>query len=139
MPQRYIIFAAGCIMSATFLGCTFTPSSSDIAGRYVGTHSAGEEQIFLTSNGTFRQLVRDTISAITNASTGTWSYDEKTGYVIFSKEFMQVLDGNRKYNPDYQTGSKGLVVLPVAKILGRFRLGSDERVLYKKTDVAVEK
>jgi len=45
---------------------------------------------------------------------------------------MLVLDGFRKFNPEYAHPKSGLVLEPAKKCFGRIVLGDAERVQYKK-------
>lgn len=109
-------------------------SQSELYGSYVADYNVAKEKVTLNKDGTFIQEVALKATAKVDIAKGTWSYDPKSGYVSFEQNFMVVLDGFRKLDPNYAHPKPGGVDYPVDKYLGRILLGAAEGVLYKKID-----
>ena len=105
---------------------------SELYGTYLADYDVAKEKLTLNKDGSFIQEV--TIKATSEVTTakGFWSYDHKTGYVSFEENFMLVIDGFRKFNPDYAHPKPGGVLEPADKYFGFILIGVNEGILYKK-------
>jgi len=108
------------------------PSQSELYGIYVADYDVGKERLTLDKDGTFKQEVTLKATSEVTVSKGTWTYNPKTGYVSFNENFMLVLNGFRKLNPNYAHPKPGGVSYPVDKYFGRISLGVAEGILYRK-------
>jgi hypothetical protein len=105
---------------------------SELYGTYIANYDVAKEKLTLDKDGAFKQEVTLKATSKVDASKGTWTYDPKTGYVSFNENFMLVLNGFRKLDPDYAHPKPGGVSQPATKYFGRVSLGSSEGILYKK-------
>ena len=117
---------------AFFLSACGRPkSASDLIGNYEADYDVAREKVTLNSDNTFVQEVTLKSTGKVDVSKGPWKYDPADGYVTL-ENFMAVLDGFRKLNPDYAHPKPGLTAEPADSYLGRIYIGTSEGVLYKK-------
>jgi len=116
-----------------FISCK-PGNQTELNGTYVADYAVAKEKLTLNKDGTFIQEVTLKKSLKVDLAKGTWMYDETTGYVIFNNNYMPVLDGFRKLNPDYNRPRRGQAFLPADKYFGYLLLGVAEGILYKKMD-----
>lgn len=120
------------LFMAFFLSACGKPkSASNLVGNYEADYDVAREKVTLNSDNTFVQEVTLKSTGKVDVSKGPWKYDPKDSYVTF-ENFMAVLDGFRKLNPNYAHPEPGLTSEPVDSYFGRIYIGSSEGVLYKK-------
>ena len=107
-------------------------NQSEFYSTYLADYNVAKEKLTLDRDGTFVQEVTLKATSKVDVAKGTWTYNTKSGYVTFNENFMGVLDGFRKLNPDYTHPKPGIVVQPVLRLFGRVQIGSNEGILYKK-------
>lgn len=122
------------IFMVLFMVSCKVKSQSDLFGTYVADYNVAKEELTLNKDGTFIQKVKLKAKSKVAIAKGKWTYDTKTGYVIFEENHMAVIDGFRKLNPDYEKPNPGPAFFPADKYFGRILLGSAEGVLYEKID-----
>jgi hypothetical protein len=132
LPVSGIIFLK---LLLAISGCSLSIEPPEIYGTYVADYDFAKEKLTLSRDGTFIQEITVKVTSKVDVARGTWTYDPKTGYGTFHENFMIVMDGFKRPQPDYTHPRPGLVVQPVEKFFGRIRIGSDEGILYKKIDV----
>lgn len=103
----------------------------DLFGTYEANYSVAREKIILHKDGSFVQEVTFKATSRVDITKGKWSYDDKTGYVRFIENYMNVLNGLGQLNPDYNQKLTS-ASLPALTYFGHIRVGSEEGVLYKK-------
>ncbi|HVP37149.1 MAG TPA: hypothetical protein VMT04_09165 [Terriglobales bacterium] len=113
--------------------CSCKPGPSELFGTYIADYDVAKEKLTLYHDGTFRQEVTLKATSEVTVSKGTWTYDPKSGYVSFNENFMVVLNGFGKFDPNYAHPEPG-VSYPVDKYFGCISLGVAEGILYKKVD-----
>lgn len=91
-----------------------------------------KEKLILKNDGTFMQKVALKATSKVDIAEGTWEYDPKLGYVIFGGNFMSVLDGYGKLNPNYDKRGLANAHLPANKYFGCILIGTAEGVMYRK-------
>lgn len=106
----------------------------ELPGTYVADYDVAKEKLTLKKDGTYVQEVTLKSNLKVDVSRGRWSYDHETQYVTFEDNFMFVLNGHGKLNPDYAQRKRRIFTVPAGLYFGRMRIGSSERVLYKKID-----
>jgi len=106
----------------------------ELPGTYVADYDVAKEKLTLNKDGTYIQEVTLKANSKVDVSRGRWSYDKETQYVTFYDNFMFVINGFQKLNPDYAHRKRGIVTVPAGLYFGRMRIGSSERVSYKKID-----
>jgi hypothetical protein len=104
---------------------------SELFGTYVANYSVAREKITLNEDGSFVQEVTFKATSKVDITKGKWSYDDKTGYVRFSENYMNVLNGLGQLNTDYSQELTS-ASLPAHTYFGYIVVGSEEGVLYKK-------
>ena len=109
-------------------------NQSEFYSTYLADYNVAKEKLTLNKDGTFVQEVTLKATSKIDIAKGKWSYNAETGYVTFYENFMIVLNGFRKLNPDYTHPKPGFVIIPAAKLFGNIELGTYERVLYKKIE-----
>jgi hypothetical protein len=107
---------------------------AELYGTYIADYDVAKEKIILNKDGTFIQEVTLKATFKIDVAKGRWSYDPTNGYVMFHENFMAVLNGFRKLNPDYNHPNTGIAFLPADKYFGCILLGVAEGVLYKKVN-----
>jgi hypothetical protein len=107
---------------------------SNLFGTYLADYDIAKERLTLNKDGTFVQEVTIKATSKIDKVNGKWTYDSKTGYLTFHDNFMLVLNGLRKFQPDYAQPKPGLVGYPVNVSFGKIRIGSNEGIIYKKID-----
>lgn len=125
-----MVSAALC--SLVLPACSSIKKEADLYGSYEADYEIAKEKLTLNHNGTF---VQDVVLKSTNkvdVAKGTWSYDGRRGYVTFNENFMCVVDGFGRLDPNYARPKAGSVDYPAYAHLGRVYLGSSEGVLYKR-------
>jgi len=129
--MKYVLF----LVMAFFLGaCSKPKSASDLVGNYEADYDVAREKVTLNNDNTFVQEVTLKSTGKVDVAKGTFTYYPRTGYVTFNENYMIVIDGFRKLNPDYVHPQPGLVSLPADTYFGRIYIGVSEGVLYKKFD-----
>lgn len=103
----------------------------DLFGTYVADYSVAREKITLNEDGSFVQEVTFKATSKVDTTKGKWRYDDKTGYVRFSENYMNVLNGLGQLNPEYSQKLTS-ASLPALTYFGYVVVGSEEGVLYKK-------
>lgn len=104
---------------------------TNLFGTYVADYSVAREKITLNENWSFVQEVTFKATSKVDITKGKWKYDDKTGYVRFIENYMNVLNGLGQLNLDYSQKLTS-ASLPALTYLGNVIVGSDEGVLYKK-------
>ena len=104
---------------------------TNLFGTYVADYSVAREKITLNGNWSFVQEVTFKATSKVDITKGKWKYDDKTGYVRFIENYMNVLNGLGQLNLDYSQKLTS-ASLPALTYLGNVIVGSDEGVLYKK-------
>lgn len=121
------------LLVLSVVACKLNDQSS-LYGTYFADYDVAREKLTLNKNGTFVQEVTLKATSKIDIAKGTWAYNTESGYVTFHGGLMGVLDGFRKFNPDYAHPTKsGSAVQPVLKLFGRIRIGSNEGILYRKS------
>jgi len=113
--------------------CSCSIAKDDVYGTYISEYNIAKEELTLNKDGTYVQKVTLSSTLKVNTANGFWTYNEKKKYVTFQNNFMLVLDGFGKLNPNYDNPKKGLVIVPIYFIFGNIEMGSHEGVLYKKS------
>ncbi len=106
----------------------------ELPGTYVADYDVAREKLVLNKDGTYIQEVTLKSNFKVDISRGRWSYDKETQYVSFKDNFMYVINGHGKLNPDYAHPKNGAASVPCGLYFGRMRTGSSVRVVYKKID-----
>lgn len=125
------LFAISLFVMSVILGCT-PNSRAELCGTYVAQYDVAREKLTLNEDGTFVQEVAFKSASKTDIAKGRWTYDSRAGYITFHENFMLVLDGFKKFKPNYAHPEPGIVVMSVEEVLGSIRIGSDEVILYEK-------
>jgi len=108
--------------------------SRELPGTYVADYDAAKEKLVLNKDGTYTQEVMLKSNSKVDVSRGTWTYNPENQYLSFDDNFMLVLNGFGKLNPEYAYRKLGGVSVPAHRSFGRMRIGSSKRVVYKKID-----
>jgi len=116
-----------------FVSCK-PKNQTELYGTYVADYDVAKEKLTLNKDGTFIQEVTLKKSLKVDLTEGKWSYNPETGYVNFKENFMLVLNGFRKLNPDYAHPKPGGVSEPADSYFGYIVIGVAEGILYKKTE-----
>ena len=106
----------------------------ELPGAYVADYDVAKEKLTLNRDGIYIQEVTLKSNSKVDVSKGTWTYNPNTQYVSFNENFMLVLNGFGKLNPDYAHPKPGGVSQPTTLYFGRMRIGSSEGIVYKKID-----
>ncbi len=110
-------------------------SVSKIYGNYIASHEFAKIELNINSDGTYDQKVTLIPSSKTDKVSGAWSYDNEVSRVRFDHNFMNVVDGLRRFDPNYaKPRESGLVSLPVYRWFFRIYIGSVEGTEYKKVN-----
>lgn len=110
------------------------PSKLELPGTYIADYEVAKEKLSLNKDGTYTQEVIRKSNSKVNVSKGTWTYNPETQYVSFNENFMVVLDGFGKLDPEYAHPKPGGVSLPAKIYFGRTRIGTSKGVIYKKLE-----
>jgi len=112
--------------------CSDHVSLDNLYGTYVADYKVASEQLTLNKDGTFLQKVTLKSNQKVDIAKGTWRYDLEMQGLVLDNNFLVVVDGLMRLNPDYLQPKKGIAILPPGVFFGNIRLGSSEGVLYKK-------
>lgn len=130
---RLLQIGAIFLLAMIIFGCK-PKKQAELYGTYIADYDIARERLILNKNGTYVQEVTLKSTSKFDVTKGTWTYDPKSGYVFFKENFMVVLDGFRKLNPNYAKPTSGSVAEPADKHIGSILLGAAEGILYKKID-----
>lgn len=120
-------------LAVGFLWETRVKSIGDFPGLYLAECKFATEELVLKGDGTFEQCVALKNTGKINIARGFWTFDTADSYVRFNENFMNVMDGFQKLNPNY-AGSVGDTVLPARWSCGKIQIGVAEGVVYTKTN-----
>jgi len=121
------------LLAVTLLGCR-PRDVSPVYGTYIADYPAATERLTLKPDGTFVQSVTLRPHGRTVTSTGHWSFDQPTGFVVFDSGYIEVLDVFSRPRPDFAQPLAGVVDMPVESCFGRLYIGSGRFVLYGKDE-----
>jgi len=130
MGSNFFKLCLSLILTWSLIACQLR-GKPDLFGTYMANYNVAREKITLNEDGTFIQEVTLKATSKVDITKGKWIYDDKTGYVWFSENYMQVLNGLGQLNPDYSQKLTS-AFLPARTYLGYVVVGSEEGVLYKK-------
>ena len=123
--------SGACLIILSCASCSGVPADK-VPGVYQAEHKFAKEKIIINPDGTFRHEVILKSNAKTTVSTGKWDYNPSTGYISLVDGFMLVINGQQEFNPHYAKPLIGSAGLPMYMFMGMIRIGSDERLVYRK-------
>jgi hypothetical protein len=110
-------------------------SVSKLHGKYIANHEFAKTELSINSDGTYDQKVILIPSSRTDTVSGTWSYDNEDSRFTFDHNFMSVVDGFGRFDPNYaKPRESGWVSLPAYRWFFRIYIGSCEGTEYRKVD-----
>jgi hypothetical protein len=129
--RSLLLFTTVAILGAIMFGCK-PKSQSDLYGRYIADYDLAKEELTLNADGTFTQKVVLKATSKVDTSKGTWIFRQKEGYLVFDKNFMNVMNGFAELRPNYNRPNEGTTCLPVGRWFGRIMIGTSKYIVYTK-------
>jgi hypothetical protein len=137
--RNSVKFFYGACWSAALLillGCRKPAVQTDVPGTYEASYPEATEELIITSDGTYSQIVKLTSETNLFESKGKWEFDSRGPEVVFDQHFLLVLDGFGKISGDFPQHRSNPTAIPMQigrSITGRLRLGVDPGIIYTKT------
>ncbi len=104
-------------------------SVSKLHGKYIASHKFAKIELNINPDGHYDQKVTLIPSSKTDKVSGAWSFDNEDSRVRFDHNFMNVVDGFRRFDPNYaKPRESGLVIKSAHRWFFRIYIGEYKKV-----------
>lgn len=91
------------------------------------------ETVTIKEDGQFIQSIQVKANGKVTPKNGTWHFNQDDQDIVFSEDFIQVMNGFGKMIPNFDHPTrKAISILPVRRAFGKLQIGVDPEIPYKK-------
>lgn len=91
------------------------------------------ETVTIKEEGQFIQSIQVKANGKVTPTNGTWHFNQDDQDIVFSEDFIQVMNGFGKMIPNFDHPTrKAISILPVRRSFGKLQIGVDPEIPYKK-------
>lgn len=133
MKKGLLKWWLGMSLLVVLTGCGKPISKTDLPGTYVADYEFATETVTIKKDGQFIQSIQVKADGKIATTNGTWHFNQGDQDIVFSENFMQVMDGFGKMIPNFDHPKrKAISILPVRRSFGKLQIGVDPAIPYKK-------